>query len=62
MPSDISRHRKLSYIYIYKHTHKQTNKQDGKVCKHNNYGAFTPLFYHLRGDKVAFVAAFSNIF
>jgi len=53
MPSNISRPRKLTYT--------QKNKIE-KSAKHNNYGAFTPLFYCLRGDKVAVVAAFSNIF
>jgi hypothetical protein len=33
-----------------------------KFVKHNNYGAFTPLFYGLREDKGGVVAAFSNTF
>ena len=53
MPSNISISRKLSYT--------KKNKME-KFGKHNNYGAFTPLFYRLRGDKVAVVAACSNMY
>jgi len=51
----------MQHIYIQKTVLNTKNKKK-KFAKHNNYGAFTPLFYHLRADKVVVVAAHSNIF